>query len=121
MDKNPLSTIVIVFVIGDVYTTWNAFATHSFSLLTVIAWIQCFGLVVLYLKRSPYAGKYLFWSVVPVFPIYLGLKLVGITRPLRPSVYVTASIVYLLVMYLLWQVKRTYDRFIATRDTDSAA
>jgi hypothetical protein len=77
--------------------------------------------VILYLKQSRYAGAYLFYSVAPVFPIYLGLKLAGITRPLIPSVYVIASIAYLFVMFLLWQVKRNYDRFIERRDMQAAA
>ena len=114
MNKNPLSTLVFVYVVGDVYTTWQAITRHSASpLLTVIAWIQCIGLVVLYLKQSRYAGTYLFYSVAPIFPIYLGLKLAGITAPLLPSVYVIASIAYLVAMYLLWQLKRNYNRFIA--------
>lgn len=119
MDKNPLSTVVIVFVIGDVYTTWHAIMRHSVSLLTVIAWIQCIGLVVLYLKNS---GTYLFYSSAPIFPIYLGLKLAGITPPLKvPAVYVIASVAYLVVMFLLWQMKRNYDRFIARSETEPAA
>jgi len=121
MEKNPLSTVVIVFVIGDAYTAWEAITKHSVSVLTVIAWIQCIGLVILYLKQSRYAGTYLFYSVAPIFPIYLGLKLAGITAPLLPSVYVIASIAYLVVMFLLWQMKRNYDRFIATRESKPAA
>jgi len=121
MNKNPLSTIVVVFVIGDIYTTWQAITKHSVTLLTVIAWIQCIGLVVLYLKQSRYAGTYLFYSVAPIFPIYLGLKLLGITRPLLPAVYVIASFAYLVVMFLLWQVKRNYDLFITRHHTEPAA
>ena len=121
MDKNPLSTVVIVFVIGDVYTAGQAVTRQSVSVLTVIAWIQCIGLVVLYLKQSRYAGTYLFYSVAPIFPMYLGLKLAGITAPLLPSVYVIASIAYLVVMFLLWQMQRNYDRFIATRESKPAA
>jgi hypothetical protein len=121
MEKNPLSTVVIVFVIGDAYTAWGAITKHSVSVLTVIAWIQCIGLVILYLKQSRYSGTYLFYSVAPIFPIYLGLKLAGITAPLLPSVYVIASVAYLVVMFLLLQMKRNYDRFIATRESKSAA
>ena len=121
MEKNPLSTVVIVFIVGDAYTAWEVVTKHSVSVLTVIAWIQCIGLGILYLKQSRYAGTYLFYSVAPIFPIYLGLKLVGITAPLFPSVYVIASIAYLFVMYLLWQMKRNYDRFIATRESKPAA
>jgi hypothetical protein len=121
MDKNPLGTVIIVFVIGVVYSTWHAVTRHSVSLLTIIAWIQCIGLVLLYLKQSRFAGTYLFYSSAPVFPIYLGLKLAGITAPLRPGVYVIASIACLAVMFLLWQVKRNYDRFIARGKTEPAA
>jgi hypothetical protein len=40
---------------------------------------------------------------------------------LLSSVYVIASIAYLVVMFLLWQMKRDYDRFIATRESKPAA
>ena len=121
MDKNPLSTVVLVFVVGDVYTTWQAITRHSVTLLTVVAGVQCIGLVVLYLKHSRYAGTYLFYSVAPIFPIYLALKLLGITRPLLPRVYVITSLVYLVVMFLLWQTKRNYDRFFVRHQTGPAA
>jgi hypothetical protein len=121
MNKNPLSTVVWVFIIGDVYSAWTALTKHSVTLLTVVAWIQCVGFVVLYLRQSRYTGTYLFYSILPIFPIYLGLKLIGTTAPLRPAVYVVASIVYLIAMFLLWQMKRNYDRFIEARDAEAAA
>ena len=121
MNKNPLNTVVWFFVVGDAYSMWQAVTKHSVSVLTIIAWIQCVGLMVLYLKQSRFAGTYLFYSSAPMFPIYLGLKLAGITTPLLPSVYVIASIAYLFVMYLLWQLKRNYDRFIAVREANAAA
>jgi hypothetical protein len=121
MNKNPLSTVVWVFVIGDAYTAWTALTKHSLTVLTAIAWIQCIGFVVLYLRQSRYTGTYLFYSILPIFPIYLGLKLVGITAPLLPAVYVIASIAYLIAMFLLWQMKRNYDRFIKARESDAAA
>ena len=121
MNKNPLSTIVVVCVIGDLYTTWQAISEHSVTLLTVFTWIQCIGLVVLYLKQSRYAGAYLFYSVAPIYPIYLGLKLLGITRPLLPGVYLIMFLVYLVAMFLLWQVKRNYDKFFARHQTEPAA
>jgi hypothetical protein len=121
MNKNPLSTVVRVFVIGDAYTTWAALTKHSVTMFTVIGWIQGIGFVVLYLKQSRYTGTYLFYSILPIFPIYLGLKLVGFTAPLLPVVYVVASIAYLIAMFLLWQMKRNYDRFMKARETDAAA
>jgi len=120
MEKNPLSTIVIIFVIGDILTTWQAITKHSVSLLTVIAGIQCVGLVVLYLKQSRFTGAYLFYSTAPITPIYLALKLAGISAPLHPGLYGFAFIAYLVVMFLLWKIKRNYERFIARREADPA-
>jgi len=120
MEKNPLSTLVVIVVIGDTFTTWQAITKHSVSLLTVIAWIQCVGLVVLYLKQSRFAGAYLFYSTAPITPIYLALKLAGISAPLLPGVYVVVFIAYLVVMFLLWKLKRNYERFISRREADPA-
>jgi hypothetical protein len=74
MKKNPLTTTVIVFAIGDAYTMWQAFVAGSVPVFRGIAWVQGIILLVLYLKKSPLAGSYLFYSVIPLFPIYFGLN-----------------------------------------------
>ena len=122
MNKNPLTTTVIVFAIGDAYTLWQAIQTHTVPVFTAIAWIQGVVLFVLYLKRSPFAGAYLFYSVLPLFPIYFGLKLAGITEPPATNVvYVVAFVIYALAVPLLWKQKREYDRYIAAAQSLPAA
>jgi hypothetical protein len=122
MNKNPLTTTVIVFALGDAYTMWQAFQTHTVPVFTAIAWIQGIILMVLYLKRSPYAGKYLFYSVLPLFPIYFGLKLLGVTQaPTTNLLYFVAFVIYALALTLLWKQKRDYDRYIAAAQSAPAA
>ncbi|MGH9959574.1 MAG: hypothetical protein ACREBC_21010, partial [Pyrinomonadaceae bacterium] len=65
MNKNPLTKTVLVFAIGDGYTMWQAIATKTLPVFTAIAWVQGIILIVLYLKRSPFAGSYLFYTVLP--------------------------------------------------------
>ena|SRR5438034_8815440 len=119
---SQMSTVVLIFVIGDVYTMWHAFVSHSVPIFTAVAWLQCIGLVVLYPSKSRFAGTYLFYSTAPIFPTYLGLKLAGVTPPVRvPAVYIIMSIMYIFVMVWLWNLKRSYDRFIASNRKESAA
>ncbi|HEV7396944.1 MAG TPA: hypothetical protein VGN86_10575 [Pyrinomonadaceae bacterium] len=113
MKKNPLTTTVIVFAIGDGYTMWQAVATRTLSLFTAIAWVQGIVLLILYLKKSPLAGSYLIYSVVPLFPIYFLLTLTGITAPPKtPAGYLIAFAIYVVALPLLWKQKREYDRYI---------
>lgn len=122
MNRNPLTTTVIVFAIGDGYTMWQAIVTSSVSVFTAIAWLQGIVLLFLYLKRSRFAGSYLFYSVVPLFPIYFGLKLAGLTAPPATSAtYLIALVIYAVALPLLWKQKRDYDRYLAADRPPSAA
>jgi len=114
MNKNPLTMTIFVFALGDGYTMWQAFQTRAVPVFTAIAWIQGIILIVLYLKQSPFAGTFLFYSIAPLFPIYFGLKLAGITPPPTTNVvYLIAFVIYVIALPLLWKQKREYDRYIA--------
>lgn len=116
MNKNPLTTTVIVFAIGDAYTVWQSMQTHIVPVFTIIAWIQGIILVLLYLKRSRFAGAYLFYSILPLFPVYFGLKLAGVTAPPTTNVvYLVAVVIYALGLPLLWKTKREYEGYIAAQ------
>ena len=122
MKKNPLTTTIIVFAIGDAYTVWEAITTGAMSIFTVVAWLQGIVLFVLYLKKSTFAGSYLFYSIIPLFPIYFGLKLLGLNPPPATSgVYIIAFLIYVVAIGLLWKQKRDYGRYMAAeRVSDSA-
>ena len=113
MKKNPLTTTVIVFVIGDAYTLWEAVGRGSVSVFTAVAWLQGIVLFGLYLRKSKYAGSYLFFSVIPFFPLYFGLKLLGLNPPPATSaIYLIYFLVYVTAIVLLWRQKRDYDHYI---------
>jgi hypothetical protein len=122
MNKNPLTTTIIVFAIGDAYTVWEAITTGAVSVFTVVAWLQGIVLFLLYLKKSKFAGSYLFYSIIPLFPVYFALKLTGLNPPPAISeVYITAFLIYVVAIGLLWKQKRDYDRYMAgERVSDSA-
>ena len=113
MNKNPLTTTVIVFAIGDAYTAWEAITKGEVSVFTVAVWLQGIVLFVLYLKKSRLAGSYLFYSIIPIFPVYFGLKLMGLNPPPATSeIYIIAFLIYVVAIGLLWKQKRDYDRYI---------
>jgi|SRR5947209_5320659 len=114
MNKNPLTGTVLAFAIGDGYTMWQSVVSHTANVFTAIAWVQGIILLVLYLKRSPFAGNYQFYSTIPFFPIYFGLKLAGVLTPRpMPGVYLVAAIIYAAALPLLWKLKRDYDLYLA--------
>ncbi len=114
MNKNPLTSTIIVFAIGDAYTVWEAITTGAVSVFTVVAWLQGIVLFLLYLKKSKFAGSYLFYSIIPIFPIYFGLKLIGLNpSPATSEIYIILFLIYVVAIGLLWKQKRDYDRYIA--------
>jgi hypothetical protein len=115
MNKNPLTTTIIVFAIGDAYTVWEAISKGEVSVFTAAVWLQGIVLFVLYFKRSRFTGSYFFYSIIPILPIYFGLQLIGLNPPRATSeVYIIAFLIYVVAVALLWKQKRDYDRYIAT-------
>ena len=101
---------------------WEAVASHTVTVFIAIAWVQGIVLLILYVKKSKHAGSYLFYSTVPLYPIYFGLKLAGITAsPKTPAVYLVAVVIYAVALPLLWRRKRDYDRYIAADNPAPAA
>ena len=114
MNKNPLTTTIMVFAIGGAYTLWEAITKGEVSVFRAAVWLQGIVLFVLYFKKSRFTGSYLFYSIIPIFPIYFGLQLIGLNPP-RPTseVYIIAFLIYVVAVALLWKQKRDYDRYIA--------
>jgi len=113
MNKNPLTTTIIVFAIGDAYTVWEAISNGEVSVFTAAVLLQGIVLLVLYLKKSAIAGSYLFYSVIPIFPIYFGLKFIGLNPPpVTSQIYLIAFLIYVVAVGLLWKQKRDYDRYM---------
>ena len=113
MNKNPLTTTVIIFALGDAYTVWQAVVNGKVDVFTILAWAQGVMLFTLYLKKSIYAGSYLFYSLLPFFPVYFGLKAMGLNPPPATwQVYTIAFVIYVVAMALAWKQKRDYDRYL---------
>ena len=121
MGKNPLTTTVIIFAIGDAYTMWDAIVNGGVNVFTALAWLQGAVLIILYLKRSRYAGSYLFYSILPFFPVYFGLKALGLNPPPATwQVYLIVFIIYVVAVALLWKQKRDYERYLSTAGDPAA-
>ncbi len=122
MSKNPLTTTVIIFAIGDAYTVWEAIANSEVSVFTALAWLQGAVLFILYLKRSKYAGSYLFYSILPFFPVYFGLKAIGLNPPPATwQIYLIAFVIYVVAVALLWKQKRDYERYLSAVGRQSSS
>ena len=115
MNDNPLTMTVIVFLICDAYTAWEALSSGSISLITILGWLQFAILIVLYIMKSRFAGTYLFFSIVPFFPVYFGLKALGLNPPpASGTTYIVAFVIFVFALITLWKQKRAYDRYYAT-------
>jgi hypothetical protein len=115
MKDNPLTTTVIVFLIGDAYTLYEAVTSGRVNPYTALAWLQLVILIVLYVAKSRFAGAYLFYSILPFFPVYFGLKALGLNPPPpRPTTYVVAFAIYVFALFALWKQKKAYDQYYST-------
>lgn len=114
INKNPLTSTAIVFAIGDAYTIWQAIVARNVHIFTAIAWALSFVFFFLYIKRSPFAGAFLFYSTLPLYPLYFGFRLAGLTTPApTPMVYLIMFAIYVVGSTLMWKLKRDYERYVA--------
>jgi hypothetical protein len=113
MKKNPLTTTVIVFAIGDAYTVWDAITKGEVSPFEVAAWFQGIVLFVLYLKNLNGPAVICFTRSFRSFRFTSRSKFIELNPPPATSeFYIVASLIYVLAMALLWKQKRDYDQYI---------
>ncbi len=113
MNKNPLTTPIIVLGIGDAFTVMEAATQGKVEVFTAIAWLQGIVFLILYLKKSRFAGSYMFYSTLPFFPIYFGLKAIGLNPPpVSWEVGVIVFVIYVSAILFLWKLKREYDLYL---------
>ena len=122
MNKNPLTTTVIIIAICDAYAVWRAAIDKEVSTYTVLAWLQGAALFILYFRRSKNAGGYLFYSLLPFYPIYFGSKAAGLNPPPATwQVYAIAFAIYAVTVALLWKQKRDYERYLSATERPASA
>jgi hypothetical protein len=64
------------------------------------------------LAKSRFAGSFLFFSIIPIFPVYFGLKALGLDPPPASAVtYGVALVIYAFALVALWWQKRAYDEW----------
>jgi hypothetical protein len=115
MQRNPLTTIAIVVAIGDCYSLYEAVINGSVDLFRILVWLQGIAFLYLYLTRSAYAGSFLFYSALPIYPLYFGLMAVGWAPIASPTVLGIMLAIYVAAAVSIWRVKREYERYYTTQ------
>ena len=119
MRKKPLTTAAIILVLGDCYSVYNAIRHDSVDVFRLLVWVQGLVFLVLYLTRSSYAGAFLFYSVLPIYPLYVGSMALGLAPVVSPTVLGIMLAIYAAAVVSLWRLKRDYDRYYAARFADA--
>lgn len=103
-------------LLGEVWAVRQALVTHvKLDLFGAIAAVHAVILTILYLRKSPIAGTFLFYSLAPIVPLYLILSYAGYvpSGPNRAPVYVIMAAFWAVGLLFMWREKRKYDAYIA--------
>ncbi len=118
--RNPLTIVIIGFAIGDAYDLWHAYDTGIVEVFTATAWLLSVALFILYFKKSKHAGSFMFYAFLPIFPIYFGLKAIGLNPPpATTETYVFALGIWMAANVAVWKLKRNYDRYVVAMERPS--
>jgi hypothetical protein len=112
-NDNPLKPVAIpLFVISVLVLPWQIRA-GMVDLFAVISLIGSAILVVLYLRKSKHAAAFLFWSTVPIYPLYfLSIALGQSAAPTNANVYVVLAAIWIGGLASLWRLKAKYAAFL---------
>jgi hypothetical protein len=112
MRPNPLSRVALPLLVLTVASTLWRFREGAIDVFDVTSLVGAIIILVLYRRRSEYAGSFLFWSTVPIYPIYFGSMVLGNKRVVQPGVLMVAGIVWVGGLVMLWRLRREYISFI---------
>lgn len=111
--KDPLKPIVVISILGSLYDIYVLAAKHGNDPFTVIALVLELAFVYIYFRRSEYAGDFLFYSSLPVYPLYfLAITLGLIAPPPYEATYYVLGVVYVVVMIVFWNEKKKYNAYL---------
>lgn len=111
--NNPLKPVVFVSALNSIYTMYQILIQGIINPLGVLALFISSIFIFLYIKKSKYAGAFLFYSAIPIFPLYFLTGFLGLnTTPPRIVTYTILGIIYIVCIFILWKVKNKYEEYL---------
>ena len=113
--RNPLLWPLVGISVTAAQYIWDLLRTRNIDVFGVWSIAAAAALLVLYIRRSPAAGTFMFYSLLPIYPAYIVLTALGWHgQPARPVVYAILGLVWAVLSFFAWRWKRAYDFFIST-------
>jgi hypothetical protein len=111
--KDPLKPIVAISILGSAYYLYALATEHRNDPFTVITLVLVLAFVYVYFRRPEYAGDFLFYSALPVYPLYfLAIALRLIAPPAFVATYYLLGVAYVAVIVVFWNDKKKYDTYL---------
>ena len=114
MNDNPLSRICYGLLALNAVTTMYELSRGDVRVTSSLATIGSVVLFILHRRRSVHAASFLFWTTVPVYPVYFTLKWFGLTgrRPTNVTLLLAAA-VWVAGLIFAWRLRSKYAAYIA--------
>ncbi|MGA7160838.1 MAG: hypothetical protein WBZ48_07540 [Bacteroidota bacterium] len=111
--KNPLQPFVIAALASIIYAVYEILFKHRYEPFTIIAGVLACVFIYLYQEKSKHAGQLMFFSTVPVYPLYFaGMALGLIKTPARTGVYYVMGSMYVVGVIIFWKAKIRYETYL---------
>src|SRR5215211_3782263 len=120
-NENPLKPVAIpLLILSAVLLPWQIRAGTA-DLFAVVSLVGAAVLVVLYLRKSRHAATFLFWSTVPIYPLYfLSIVLGQRPAPANTASYLVLAAVWIGGLVYLWRLKTKYSAFLVGQEPASS-
>ena len=121
MNGNPLKTIIFVSLLNTAYTLYQILVLGVFNLLGILVAIASSIFIFLYFKMPRYAGAFLFYSTLPIYPLYFLFGALGLNAtPPSVGTYLVLALIDVGLLFLLWRLKNRYEVYLRDEQINAA-
>lgn len=125
MHENPLSKVAPQLLVLSIAVVAWQIARRDVDVFSISSAVGAAILFILYRRRSRYAASFLFWTTLPIYPLYFGLVALGVIgeQP-RLVVYGIAAAIWIAGALWLLRLRARYIAYVAasvSNDTNSRA
>lgn len=119
MNSNPLKPIVFVSILNGAYTIYQILVQGVFAPFGIVALVISSIFIFLYFTKPNYAGAFLFYSTIPIYPIYFLTGVLGLnSTPPKVGTYLVMTVIYFVCIFVIWKLKNKYETYLLNMQTN---
>lgn len=118
-ENNPLKWFAYIFIFSLLYDAYDIVQGVEITIFIMYRMIIDIIFLYLFYIKSKYAGQFLFYSTLPIYPIFYLFHYLGFIKvSFRWEVFIILMILYIAGMITIWVCKEKYSKYLKTKEVE---